>query len=327
MINDLNGDGVREAGEPGLLGWQLYQGCSDAILPMTTDASGTAVGGNFDNCVGLQRQFGWLPTSPNTTSVTLPDGVHEVTFLVHDLGPGAMEISGEAIVAGLPAQSMTLGLAAPFAACEGSFLEPGPWASRATVIVQGAGEQAGCPAEGAPVTVVADGVQATTATFSAGETKTAAIVVGGDSMRLYGTFITGATIDGVDCGVVAAPPPGAFVPEGSVRVFVLSQEARAGCGAPGKQVRFYISGRAAEPLVPWVAGTNDQRTEFTVAEPSTPTPAATPTPHGVIVPPNTGSGGSGGGTRAWVVVVGALVVTGVVMFGAGVGRRVISRAG
>ena len=244
MINDLNGDGVREAGEPGLLGWQLYQGCSDAILPMTTDATGTAVGGNFDNCVGLQRQFGWLPTSPNTTSVTLPDGVHEVTFLVHDLGPGAMEISGEAIVAGLPAQSMTLGLAAPFAACEGSFLEPGPWASRATVIVQGAGAQAGCPAVGAPVTVVADGVQATSATFIAGETKTAAIVVGGDSMRLYGTFITGATIDGVDCGVVAAPPAGC------VRAGGIGAGVRAVAGGAGG-VR--CGGKAGAVLHQWAS--------------------------------------------------------------------------
>ena len=75
----------------------------------------------------------------------LPDGVHEVTFLVHDLGPGAMEIGGEAIVAGLPAQSMTLGLAAPYAACEGSFLQPGPWVSRATIDRARHGREGGVP--------------------------------------------------------------------------------------------------------------------------------------------------------------------------------------
>ena len=324
VINDLNGDGVRQANEPGLAGWQLSQGCSDAILPMTTDATGTALGGNFDNCVRLERRFGWLPTSPETPSVVLPNGVDEVTFLVHDLGPGAMEISGEAIVAGLPAQSMTIDLAAPFAACEGSFLEPATWESRATIIVQGAGAKAGCPAQGATFTVLADGVSATTATFGAGNSKQVEIVVGGDSMRMYGTFITGATIGGVACGVVVPPPEGAFVPEGYVRVFVLSEEARAGCGTAGKQVRFYIDGRAAEPLVPWVAGPLDTSPTFTVAD-ATPTvgPSASPTPQGVIVAPNTGSGGRSGGS-GWAVAL-ALGAAGSTVLAGGVVSRLRRR--
>lgn len=290
VINDLNGDGVRQSGEPGLAGWHISGGCSDAILPLTTDAPGEVAGG-FVGCYRLDRQFGWLATSPASGSVENHPPDSDVTFLVHDLGRTVMEVSGEVILAGLPAPDLTnVALAPPFAPCAHYFSRPTAFFTYGTVIVSGADTQPGCPAAGQPITIVIQGetdIPAATIAFEPGQSRQQALVFLGDSMRLSGFNLTAATIDGNDCAVVV-PARGFFVPEGFVSVFVLSEEVRPGCGAPGKQVRFYRDGLPVDPLLPWQAGPLKTNPQFTSGIDTTPEPTLTQRPR--IELPNTGAG-------------------------------------
>ena len=70
-----------------------------------------------------------------------------------------------------------------------------------------------------------------------------------------------------------------FVAPGEVRVFVLSDEVRPGCGAPGLQVRLLRGDTLLDPILHWQAGDLQQPPQFTVAVTN-------------VTPPNTGDGTS-----------------------------------
>ena len=100
-------------------------------------------------------------------------------------------------------------------------------------------------------------------------------------------------------------------------------------GAGRSRCGFTSTVRPAEPLLAWVAGSLDMPPAFTVAADATATPApdATPTPHGFILPPNTGSGWAVVGPSAWLVAVGGLAGVGALVFAVGLLRRSGVRAG
>ncbi len=326
VINDLNGDGIRQSSEPGLSGWNAYAGCSDAILQLgPTDGNGEfRWNAPFDQCFRLERQFGWLPTSPiSVVARGAPGATVDIAFLVRDMGRNATEIGGEVIVAGLPAQSAKLTVAAPFASCGAAFLEPGTAFSRRTMIVSGADFRSGCPAVGQPVTIPVDGAPARTLPFALGQSQSTTFVVGGDSMRVFTTDADAARIDGKDCAVVIPLEGFALIPPGSVRIFVMSEEVRPGCGAPGRLVRFVLHDTPLDPLVPWRAGNVDERIDFTPASLATPTASATPTPRSRVIAPDTGTGPSadGGTTPTWPIVALALLCAGTVCTAIMIRRR------
>jgi hypothetical protein len=261
VVHDLDKDGQAEAGEPGLPAWRVQYSCGDAVqqLPFTDTAGEAAAAlspyqGSATVCPWLQRQFRWYPTTPlrlPQQQVRAGETV-EVTFLVHDLGTAVMEVSGEVIVAGLPPTTANFALAAPFAACADVLFEPGAVASIARVYVSGARGRPGCPAPGDEVAIVLEGAVAAALPYDSGAEAGIAFAAHGDSMRIYAHDVDAARIGGVDCAVVV--PLSGFVPPDSVRVFVLGDEVRAGCGAPGRSVRFYRDGLPLDPLVPWRAG-------------------------------------------------------------------------
>ena len=77
-FNDLNGNGVQDAGEPGLPGWQINIGGS-ADLSVTTDEKGNYCFNDLkpgDYKIGEVNQNGWLQTapSPGYYKVTLAAG-------------------------------------------------------------------------------------------------------------------------------------------------------------------------------------------------------------------------------------------------------------
>src|SRR5581483_1540006 len=76
VVDDVNENGVEDAGERGLGEAQIYAGCGDARTPATTGATGDAlipvsVAPGLTTCVNLQRQFGWLPIGELTARVPL----------------------------------------------------------------------------------------------------------------------------------------------------------------------------------------------------------------------------------------------------------------
>src|SRR5262249_26357320 len=82
VFNDLNFNGTRDAGEPGLPGWTLYvdsnnNGTLDAGEPSTiTDTNGTYT---FNLAPGTYRirevpQAGWVQTTANPADIALGSG-------------------------------------------------------------------------------------------------------------------------------------------------------------------------------------------------------------------------------------------------------------
>ena len=294
VVHDLDKDGVRDAGEPGLAGWTVTGGSGDVIVFQgTTDANGEYVSAQGASYVSVYRQFGWLPTSPlSVEPVSTPA---EIFFLVYNVGPTVMEVSGELIVAGLPATTANVQLASPYSGCLEYFISASPSYSYATLLISGDDLRSGCPAASAEVTILVEGDQAATLAFASGTSQEQILVGKGDSMRFANYRIDAARIKGTDCGVII-PFQGGLIPEGSVRVFVLSAKARPGCGAPGQQVTLFREGCALSPTLVWRAGViSGEEIPAFVCTPATPTPppvaTATRTPLGTVVLPDTGIGG------------------------------------
>jgi hypothetical protein len=250
VVLDLNKDGVRQPDEPGVSGARLHSGCSDALGQIAeTDGNGKTQSrvwvyqGRIHECITLEHRFGWLETTNPVLRLDVPAGEqHTALFLIHDLGPDVMEVSGESILAGVPAPDAVITLGAPFGGC----LERAVERRYPLLVIVGAARP-GCPAAGTLVQLLLDGSPTGTISYSRGQ-ATQDLVARGDSMRLYGSFISAARIADVDCGVVQSMSgTGGLIPPGFVRVFVLSEEVRTGCGAPGRLVRFYRDGAPLDP--------------------------------------------------------------------------------
>jgi hypothetical protein len=298
VVNDLNGDGVAQADEPGLPNWRITAGCSDAILPLTTDSDGYAyvLQPSFDNqsgtlgCFRIDRPFGWLP--PRALSVRLPatlDLSKPYVFLMHDLGRTVTELRGEAIGGGLPLVQGVPGVAEPFAHCGHFFFEGvGDIATHVGVIVTGGDTAAGCPSAGAAITPSISGRAAgAPIAFVPGTSVSTSFVSQGDSMRFYNYRypLTAAWVFDVASGTIArdcmvARDLQGFVPQGSQRIFVISDETLPGCGAPGRSVLFFSGDQRLAPRLDWRAGDIDS----VALSPETGMDI-------VISPPETGSAG------------------------------------
>jgi hypothetical protein len=294
VVDDTNGNGREDPGERGIAGANVDAGCGDHFFLLTTNANGDAAGAPSHNslldhdCYYLQLRFGWFPVSPLSLQVLAPPPpTTAVMFFVHDLGPSVMELHGDVVVRGLPATNVTFSRAAPpftgkNAGCVESFMQ----GSAATAIIVGSDQRAGCPSKGDKFSVIMEGQVVATFQFLPGEITPDefTFVAGGDSMLAAAEHADGAQIDGADCAVVRPMSGGLTSP--SNFIYVLSDEARAGCGTPGKLVRFTNGGRPLDPLIEWHAGAQNGGIDFTEA-----------LPH-IITPPNTGSAGLLPGARA-----------------------------
>lgn len=318
VFNDLNGDGIRASGEPGLANWHINQGCGDVILPLTTDANGEAITRPFGGyeCLSLVREFGWLPTG-NPISIRVPadwDTTKPFTFALHDLGRTVMELRGEAISGGLPMVQGAPGIEEPFRSCGHLFFESvRPTGTYAVVIVEGADTHAGCLRPGESVVPSSDGVPPTPAppvSFVPASTVATSWVSNGDSMRFLAAGITDAWVLDQAAGRVTqhcaeVRSIEGFVPPGTARVFVLSDRARPGCGAAGRMVRLFRDGLALEPAVEWRAGDISQ----TLPQFEVRSPADTR-----VAPPNAGTAGLLGADRhgarpnPWPLFCGAIAI-------------------
>jgi len=294
VVDDVNANGREDPGERGLGGANIEGGCSDGKTLATTDSNGDAIallipsdvaGGH--ECFQIQRRVGWLPVTSLTQQIPTAGVTGPVRFFIHVFGSTVMELHGETFVRGLPAEDVTFSRTAPpftggTVGCIEAFREGIGW----TLIVVGSDLRAGCPSKGDRFSVIMEDQIVGTFPFLPGTIAPDELtfVAGGDSMLVVAGGADGAQIDGADCAVVrhvggGLTPPGNFI-------YVLSDEARAGCGTPGKLIRFTKNGRPLDPLVPWHAGAQNGGIEFTDAKPR------------VITPPSTGSAGLLPGARA-----------------------------
>jgi hypothetical protein len=325
VFNDLNGDGFQDQGEPGLPGWQITQGCGDIAWILTTDANGFAAGTITvaDNCFSIARQFGWLPTRNSVHLRFDPATLNGEPLLygVHDFGRDVMELHGEAIDAGLPLVQGEPGVAEPYRSCGHLFVEYGsPAIAQAGVIVESAETHAGCPSAGDEIapSLGYPTPAGPALAFAPGTSANVTWVVDGDSMRFYTFDVTDAWVLDFASGrlvkgcAVTRSVQGGMGPPGFERVFVLSDEVRKGCGAPGRGVRLVRGDTLLDPVLTWQAGNVEQPPEFMVA-----------TGHS-MTPPNTGEGGpTARGGRMPLALSLALVVIGLALSAAGLqlGRR------
>ncbi len=157
------------------------------------------------------------------------------------------------------------------------------------MIVEGADTRAGCPRPGDSIVPSSDGVPPTPAPalpFAPGTTVATSWVANGDSMRFVAVDITDAWVFDPAAGRLTqrcaeTREVEGFVAARTVRVFVLSDEARPGCGAPGRLVRLFRDGLPLAPDIEWRAGDVSQTLpQFDLTSPDS-----------RISSPNTGSAG------------------------------------
>ena len=102
IVNDLNENGVRDPGEPGLEGWYAFRGCSDDLIGIgLTDASGRLVRSVRSGlvCILVEEQFGWFYTSEGLQRGEVEPGTTvELVFLFRHVGDNPQRISGSVIV-------------------------------------------------------------------------------------------------------------------------------------------------------------------------------------------------------------------------------------
>jgi hypothetical protein len=292
VVDDRNGNGILDAGDVGLEGWYVRLSCGDFIRRSDpTDANGVTTSALFDkgpidgvlsSCATPEHTLGWLPTAPNVRFHPIIEGqINDLTFLLHYLGPSVMETYASVVVRGIPTEA-TVTAAPPFTQC---VEHPFDYGGSLLAIVGGA-DRAGCPQPGDTVALLVDGEPAGTLAFAPGSGSSQMLVVGGDSMRFWfplddysGGAVPSisATVNSTQCAVVE----NIRTFGGGLAVYVLSDEARAGCGRPGDVVSFYRDGVLLEPELPWQAGWLSGPPDFVPAEGAS---------HS-ITPPNTGSAG------------------------------------
>jgi uncharacterized protein (DUF2141 family) len=74
-FNDLNRNGIRDTGEPGLPGW-VFQVTGGSSATLTTGPGGNVCSGFFVGAYTVVEmpQAGWLPTTPTSQTITVTAG-------------------------------------------------------------------------------------------------------------------------------------------------------------------------------------------------------------------------------------------------------------
>ncbi len=136
VYNDLNGNGTRDGGEPGLAGWTVKLS-GTVTTSTTTDANGTYTFPNLfpgAYTVTEQRGFGWAQTSPAGTSYALSVSNSVRFYSGQDFGNQIVH----RVTAVTPAAYTTTGLAAPVLTAQfDTAMDPTTFHDTSSVIVRG----------------------------------------------------------------------------------------------------------------------------------------------------------------------------------------------
>jgi len=309
VFADLNGNTVRDWGEPGVKGWQVSLCVLDMCRATTTSGGG---GYNFDHAsgqhgIGLDVPFGWQRVGRTSSSGQLSVGEREhkkVDIAVRFVGEEVSGFSGSVWENGAPVPEGTRVEALVGEKVCGDTTAYGVRESRYSMWVRSANEKGDCAKEGAEVRFRVGGAMANetvqwhlqhpTHLHEGREvdtlTETLDIVVGPESAIFEGAVYDYRPDAPCHCAEQGAPVK-AYVEDRlcgestifpthpgpmSHQVVVLPEALRAGCGREGASVTFTIGDELANEDAVWEPGAH--RLTLSVGEPPPPTPSPTPRP-------------------------------------------------
>jgi hypothetical protein len=370
VFHDLDRDGVRDEGEPGLRRLvQLVQG--DVIVQeggSEPDGSYYFPGvppGDYNlvtemdalksfcldfavpnfypllvaGCVGYIGQP-WRPTTAERYSLSVEGG----DAIARDFGATPFDQSvllGLAILDGDYAPPGTVIEASVNGQVCGSTAVPDrPWSgTNYRIVILGAQEQAGCPADGQPMKLRVGGVDVSETpayTPQVRQTDPGPFIQNLVAMPNHawywlqelpvalppeGTKVE-VFVEGMLCGeTLLRTQSGMGVPlaTGFHRLVVPSESVRPGCGHPGATVEVRVDGSDIRTYAVWQAGVQRLTLDAPPPEPSvtpthspspiSPSPTSAPTPSPAALPVAGGAPGGGGAFGVWLVAVFALATT------------------
>jgi hypothetical protein len=310
-IDDENGNGVIDAGEPALAGWEI------AITPTMTGATAQVAGdgsyvfeglspGTYTvSLVGVVGGTGppppWIPTLPGPDlayEITLAEGerVDNVDFAVQlldeaavfyatimvDAAPAPEGTLVRALIGDTVCDEYTLGLGAssgrrgPFVVLTG--MQP----NTIPLVVPSANEKEGCGSEGATITFTIDNRPANeTKAWYSGDQPGMTLTAGPPYAQYWGTvsvggeYVHGSTVKAYVADTLCGEAEGLM---GTYAVIVPPAELKPDCGEEGAVVRFMIGEGEADQIAQWATGHHELNlTAAAAVPPPTSTPPASPT--------------------------------------------------
>ena len=193
VIHDLNENGVRDEGEPGLEGWEaggLYF-CSDVVAwKGTTDSSGAfsvAQPAPGHDCVFFEVEFGWFGHLTSYVDVRYEPGDKvEVVLLARKVGQDVALYSGRLILDGLPAApDVEVEAWVGEERCGEAQLDSRRGITHYDLYVLGVDERPGCATDGGDVVVTVSGVGAGSLAFNSGGRRSLDLIAGPTPMYFW----------------------------------------------------------------------------------------------------------------------------------------------
>lgn len=321
-IDDENGNGVIDAGEPGLAGWEI------AITPTMTGATAQVAGdgsyifeglspGTYTvSLVGVVGGTGppppWIPTLPGpdlAREITLAEGerVDDVDFAIQlldeaavfyatimiDAAPAPEGTLVRALIGDTVCDEYRLGLGPPSGRRGPFVVYTGTQPNTIPVVVPSANEKQGCGSEGATITFTIDGRPGNeTRDWYSGDQLGMTLTAGPPYAQYSGTVsvggqhVHGSTVKAYVADTLCGEAMGLV---GTYAVIVPPAELKPGCGEEGAVVRFMIGEVEAEQIAQWATGRHELNLTAAAAAPS-PTstlpasPTASPSPTRTLSP-------------------------------------------
>jgi hypothetical protein len=345
-IDDGNGNGVIDAGEPGLAGWEAAITSAAGTVAAQVAADGSYSFGDLapgTYTVSLVKVVGvagppppWIPTLPDAdlsydVTVAAGEDVEDIDFAVQLLDEAAVLYATIMINAQPAPEGMVVQALIGDTVCDEYTMGVGPASGRVGpgfpshtppstiyLAVPSASEKEGCGTEGDTITFTIDGRPANeTEPWYPGERVGLTLTIGPPYAKYSGTVsVDGQVIHGelVRAYVGDTFCGGADGLMGNYWVIVPPAELRPGCGEDGAIVRFKVGVEEADQIAQWGVGSHELNLTAPIPKPS-PTPSPTPSP--ATTPgraPELGGGGaasSDSGVAWWPVALAAALVAAV----------------
>ncbi len=324
VIHDLNGNGRRDPGEPGIEGWsvELPGSCGGDIMFAGTGRGISDTDGRVEfavkerwGCIRAEDKFGWVFTTVRPLVTSVGPRQTEALILVRKVGQQLHLLRGAVLINGLPApEGTSIDAVVDNASCgDTDFSVPfgTNYEARYTMYVVGEADWPGCAAGGQVVEITVDGVSVADVSFATGSTSELHLYLGPTPMWFVTEEREGpapvAYVGSLVCGEVRIRPLG-FAPGAIHYVYVFPDALRSGCGAPGRIVTLRVGDEVLRNVV-WQEGfvPFDQLQEIEL-----PVVGASAQPRALAQP--SGSGFSMTGARTYAI---ALAVSGLTLLSGG----------
>jgi len=263
VIHDLNGNGRRDPGEPGLAGWTVdlpdicgKLGTGEEAQSGVTDGQGQVVFPTRTyRCVVVESRFGWVFTTDRPQRTNIGPREEEALVLVRKIGQQLHVVTGRVIVDGLPATDGTrIDALVGGNSCGDVDFRPYTAVSSYMLHVLGEADRPGCASEGESVVITVGNVPVGEVTFASGQSSRLDLIAGPVPMWFEGVGRLGPQpvvyVGSLVCGEARLFQSFGFH---TYTVYVFPDALRPGCGAPGRIVTLRIEDEVLLQAV-WQAG-------------------------------------------------------------------------